>query len=124
MQVDKLLRLMAEKDSSDLHLRVPGPPVFRIDGVLSPQEDLSLLSPEDMKEAFKQITTTKQREIFYQELELDFAYSLPGVARFRVNAMLQRGTLSIAFRRVSFELPNIDNLQLPQLCKDLILKPR
>jgi len=124
MQVDKLLRLMTEKGSSDLHLRVPGPPVFRIDGVLIPQEELLLLSPEDLKEAFRQITTTNQRETFYRDLELDFSYSLTGVARFRVNAMLQRGTLSIAFRRVPFELPNIDQLQLPQLCKDLVLKPR
>ncbi len=124
MQTDKLLILMTEKGSSDMHLRVPGPPVFRIDGILIPQEELSLLSPEDLKEAFRQITTTNQRETFYQELELDFSYSLPSVARFRVNAMLQRGTLSIAFRRVPFELPNIDQLQLPQLCKDLVLKPR
>ncbi len=124
MQIDKLLSLMTEKGSSDMHLRVPGPPVFRIDGMLIPQEELLLLSPEDLKEAFRQITTTNQRETFYQELELDFSYSLPGVARFRVNAMLQRGTLSIAFRRVPFELPNIDQLQLPQLCKDLVLKPR
>ena len=124
MQIDKLLSLMTEKGSSDMHLRVPGPPVFRIDGMLIPQEELSLLSPEDLKESFRQITTTNQRETFYQELELDFSYSLPGVARFRVNAMLQRGTLSIAFRRVPFELPNIDQLQLPPLCKDLILKPR
>ena len=124
MQIDKLLSLMTEKGSSDMHLRVPGPPVFRIDGMLIPQEELLLLSPEDLKEAFRQITTTNQRETFYQELELDFSYSLPGVARFRVNAMLQRGTLSIAFRRVPFELPNIDQLQLPPLCKDLILKPR
>jgi twitching motility protein PilT len=124
MQIDKLLSLMTDKGSSDMHLRVPGPPVFRIDGMLIPQEELSLLSPEDLKEAFRQITTTNQRETFYQELELDFSYSLPSVARFRVNAMLQRGTLSIAFRRVPFELPNIDQLQLPQICKDLVLKPR
>ena len=92
MQADMLLRLMAEKNASDLHLRVPGPPVFRIDGILVPQEELSLTSPTDLKEAFEQITTTSQRNAFYKDLELDFAYSLPGVARFRVNAMLQRGT--------------------------------
>jgi twitching motility protein PilT len=124
MQADMLLRLMAEKKASDLHLRVPGPPVFRIDGVLVPQEDLPLTSPADLKEAFEQITTTSQRKTFYEDLELDFAYSLPGIARFRVNVMLQRGTLSIAFRRVPFELPNIDKLGLPSICKDLILKPR
>lgn len=124
MQVDKLLRLMTEQGSSDLHLRVPGPPVFRIDGELIPQEQLSLLSPEDLKEAFKQITTPHQREMFYRDLELDFSYSLSGVARFRVNTMLQRGTLSIAFRRIPFELPNLDKLKLPNLCKDLVLKPR
>ena len=124
MDVDKLLFSMAEKNASDMHLRVPGPPVFRIDGILIPQEELPALSPEDLKEAFEQITTTSQREAFYSELELDFAYSLVGVARFRVNAMLQRGTLSIAFRRVPFEIPTIEKLGLPQLCKDLILKPR
>jgi twitching motility protein PilT len=124
MDVDKLLFSMAEKNASDMHLRVPGPPVFRIDGILIPQEELPALSPEDLKEAFEQITTTSQRQAFYSELELDFAYSLVGVARFRVNAMLQRGTLSIAFRRVPFEIPTIEKLGLPQLCKDLILKPR
>jgi twitching motility protein PilT len=124
MQVEMLLRLMAQKGASDLHLRVPGPPVFRIDGMLVPQEELSLLTPSDLTEAFEQITTTSQRKTFYEELELDFAHSLPGVARFRVNAMLQRGTLSIAFRRIPFEIPSIDKLGLPQICKDLVTKPR
>ncbi len=124
MKMGELLRLMADKDASDLHIRVPGPPVMRIDGRLVPQEDLPPIDPAAVQDAFEQITTESQRAAFRQELELDFAYSIPDLARFRVNVMQQRGTMSIAFRRVPIEIPTIDKLGLPQLCKKLVLKPR
>jgi len=124
MKIEELLRSMTEKDASDLHIRVPGPPVMRIDGSLMPQEDLPHISPLDVQEAFEQITTENQQAVFHQELELDFAYSIPNLARFRVNVMQQRGTMSIAFRRVPIEIPSVDKLGLPQLCKKLVLKPR
>jgi twitching motility protein PilT len=124
MQIDELLRLTAEKNASDLHLRVPGPPVLRIDGVLEPQEQLPRLRPTDIEEVFTQITSEQRRKKFRQELELDFVYSVSGLARFRVNVMQQRGTMSIAFRRVPFTVPTIDEMGLPQICKDLVLKPR
>ena len=56
--------------------------------------------------------------------ELDFAYNVPGVARFRVNVMRQRGRLSIAFRLIPLKIPSIDELELPQILKELVLKPR
>jgi len=124
MEVDELLRLMVRKGASDLHLRVPSPPVLRIDGALIPQEDLPSVTPTDVKEAFEHITAESQREAFYADMELDLAYSIPGLARFRVNVMQQRGTMSIAFRRVAFTIPTIDELELPQICKTLVLKPR
>jgi len=120
----ELLKLTVDKKASDLHLRVPSPPVFRIDGTLVPQEDLSPVTAEDIEMIFEYITTPEQRNTFLSELELDFAYSVPGLARFRVSVMKQRNTLSIAFRMVPFKVFTIDELGLPQICKELILKPR
>jgi twitching motility protein PilT len=73
---------------------------------------------------FEHISTQQQRGVFGKELELDFAYSVPGLARFRVNILQQRGTMSLAFRRVPFEVPTIDELGLPTVCRELILRPR
>ena len=124
MNVKELLRLMAERDASDLHLRVPAPPMLRVDGDLVAIDSLPRMGPMDIEEAFRQITSESQRERFYDELELDFAYSVPGLARFRVNVMLQRGTMSIAFRRIPFTIPTISEFGLPDVCKTLIMKPR
>jgi twitching motility protein PilT len=124
MHIDELLKRMVDRDASDLHLTVPSPPVFRVDGVLMPQEDLSPLAAEDVESVLTEIVSEEQRAAFCTERELDFAYSIPGLARFRVNALQQRGTMSLAFRRVPFTIPSVDELGLPQICKKLILKPR
>jgi len=124
MEIEKLLRLAVERGASDLHLRVPSPPVLRVDGVLMPLDELPGVTSQDMKEAFEHITTESQREAFYRELELDLAYSVAGLARFRVSVFLQRGTISLAFRQVSLQVPSIEELGLPQVCKTLVLKPK
>jgi len=124
MDLNELLKLTVDKGASDLHLRVPSPPVLRIDGVLVTQQDMAPLTPKDLEDAFESITTPEQRDTFFKELELDFAYSVPGVARFRVSVMKQRGTISLAFRLVPIEILSIDDLGLPQVCKELVLKPR
>ncbi len=124
MEIGELLKLVVDKGASDLHLKVPNPPVLRIDGELMPQEDLPPLTAKDMEWVFEQITTQEQKVAFLREQELDFAYSIPGVARFRVNTLRQRGTLGIAFRAVPFGVPTVDELELPQIFKELILKPR
>jgi twitching motility protein PilT len=123
MDIIELLKLMVEKRASDLHLRVPSPPVLRIDGELVIQEQPPLTA-EDIEAAFEYITSQDQRSRFHLEKELDFAYSVPGVARFRVSTMRQRGTISLVFRLVPFKVFTIDELGLPQICKGLILKPR
>jgi len=120
----ELLKLVVDRGASDLHLRVPSPPVLRIDGALVPQEDLPRLTAEDVKTIFEGTTTPEQKSKFLGDLELDFAYSIPGLARFRVNVLQQRGTMSLAFRLVPFQIPSIDELGLPQICKELIVKPR
>jgi twitching motility protein PilT len=124
MQVDELLKLMVDKGASDLHLMVSSPPVLRINGKLMLLEDLAALSSKDMESAFEQVSNQEQRTAFGKERELDFAYSTPGLARFRVNALQQRGTISLVFHIVPSQVPSIDELGLPEICKQLILKPR
>lgn len=123
MNIDDLLRIVVERDASDLHLKVGSPPVLRINGELAPYGDPLGLTPEEIREAFEGVTTEEQREKFARELELDFAYSVPGFARFRVNAALQRGTISLALRRVYWRIRTIEELGLPEVCKVLALKP-
>ncbi|MGD0353569.1 MAG: type IV pilus twitching motility protein PilT [Dehalococcoidia bacterium] len=124
MDIIELLKLMVEKRASDLHVRVPSPPVLRVDGELLPLNNLPQATMEDIETAFDYITTPEQRNRFHLEKELDFAYSVPGLARFRVSVMRQRGTISLAFRLVPFKVFTIDELALPEICKELILKPR
>jgi len=122
--IDRLLERMVASGASDLHVSVPSPPILRIEGRLVAQKDLPPVQPRDVQDVFDSISTEKQREAFDRDLELDFAYSLPGRARFRVSAMRQRGSVSLAFRFVPFKVPTIDELGLPQICKELVLKPR
>jgi twitching motility protein PilT len=97
--------------------------VLRIDGVLV-QQDQPPLSAEEIEEIFSSVTKSEQRATFQSELELDFVYAAPGIARFRVNALRQKGTISLAFRLIPFEVLSIEKLGLPPICKQLVLKPR
>jgi twitching motility protein PilT len=122
MELEKLLKLVLEKKASDLHLDVGSSPVLRINGILLPQEDIPPFSRIDIHTILEHVTTIEQREKFQNEMELDFAYSFFGLARFRVNVLRQRGTPSLAFRVVPIKVATIDDLELPQICKSLILK--
>ena len=115
-----MLKLMVDRRASDLHMRVPSPPVMRIDGVLTPQEDLPPLNAKNLELVFECITNPEQRSLFLKEKEMDFAYSVPGLARFRASVMLQRGTISIAFRLVPFDVQSIDELGMPQALKNIV----
>jgi twitching motility protein PilT len=124
MDIRVLLKQVVESGASDLHLRVGLPPVFRIDGRLERQADLPELTSEDAEFMLGQITTKEQRERFYVDKELDFACVLEGLARFRVNAMWQRKTISVACRMLTLDVPSIDEMELPEICKELIMTPR
>ena len=119
-----LLRLAKERNASDLHLVVDSPPLLRINGSLGIANGLSPLSPEEISQAFIQLTSPEQREEFHRSLELDFGYSLPGVGRLRCNVAQQRGALSFALRLLPPQIPTIAELELPQICEDLALRPR
>jgi twitching motility protein PilT len=124
MKIDLLLRIMVTKNASDLHLRVGSPPILRIDGKLAAIADSQPLTIEDTEAVFESISTPERRKVFAAELELDLAYSASGIGRFRINVLRQRGTLAFAIRLVPFKIPTIDQLNLPQIFKDLVLKPR
>ena len=122
--LDDLLSYAAHVDASDLHVTVPSPPILRMEGRLVAQSDLQPVTPDVVEAMFRHISTDEQRAAFSRELELDFAYSLPGIARFRVSAMQQRGSKSLAFRRVPFVVPSLEEMGIPPICKELVVKPR
>ena len=123
MHIDELLRMIVTKGASDLHLKVSGVPVLRINGELVPQKETPEVTVEDMKRFFEEVATYEQRESFARELELDFAYQTNGIGRFRVNAYLQDGTISLVCRPIRAQIPTIEELGLPKVCQDLALKP-
>jgi twitching motility protein PilT len=124
LKIETLFELALQTRASDLHLNVGLPPILRIDGRLIKQNSYNLLTNNDIAQMLDQITSEEQKERFSQDKELDFAYALDLKARFRINVMRQRKTLSIACRMLPFTIPSIDDLELPQICKDLILQPR
>jgi len=124
MEIERLLRLVVDERASDLHLKVGSPPVLRVDGILISQEDLPQLTAKDTESIFGQVTTREQRNTFISELELDFAYGVHGLGRFRVNVLQQRGTMSLAFRTIPFKIPSVDEFELPKILQTLIRRPR
>jgi len=124
MDIFSLLNLAKEKAASDLHLVASSPPMLRVNGSLEPVADMPFLTPDDINQAFLQITTPEEREKFHHRLELDFSYSLPDAGRLRCNAARQRGAISLAIRLLPPTIPTIDELGLPQVCKELIFRPR
>jgi twitching motility protein PilT len=124
MDIFALLRTGNSRRASDLHMVVGSPATFRIDGSLMPANGVASLTPEDINEAFFQLTTPDEREQFHRHLELDFGYTLPDVGRLRCNAAQQRGSISLAVRLLPPKIPTIDELGLPAICKELALKPR
>jgi len=119
-----LLQMARERNASDLHLVVGAPPMLRINGYLESANGMAPLSPEEISESFIQLTTPEQREEFQHGLELDFGYTLHGVGRLRCNVAQQRGAISFALRLLPPVIPTIDELELPQICKELALRPR
>jgi twitching motility protein PilT len=124
MDVISLIHIAKQRGASDLHMSAGSPAMLRIHGALVPARDTSLLTPEDMQAAFDQITTEEEKSEFKKNLELDFGYSIQDLVRLRCNAAQQRGTISLAVRLIANEIPNIDTLHIPEICKELILRPR
>ncbi|UCE97204.1 MAG: PilT/PilU family type 4a pilus ATPase [Dehalococcoidia bacterium] len=124
MDIIELLSSAKNLGASDLHMVVASPPMLRIDGSLTSVNGSTPLTATEINEAFLQVTSPEDRDNFYRQMELDFGYSISGVGQFRCNAAMQRGAISLAIRLLPAIIPTIDELELPQVCKQLIMKPR
>jgi twitching motility protein PilT len=118
--IDAALMKVIENEASDLHLKVPARPVIRRHGRLEPIADYEPLRPEDTERTlFHMLTDEAKLESFRNDREVDFSYSIPGVARFRVNAFVQRGSVSIVCRAIPFQIKTAEELMLPQVIDEI-----
>ncbi|HEX6667200.1 MAG TPA: type IV pilus twitching motility protein PilT [Solirubrobacterales bacterium] len=115
---------MVEVKASDVHITPGFPPAVREKGKIHPMEGFPVLNGQQTREIVYGILNDDQRKRFETNQQLDFAYAIPGVARFRVNCFFQRGSVSAAFRLVPQEIPDLDSLGVPQVLRDLTRKPR
>ncbi len=120
---DLLMEVVARK-ASDLHLSAGARPTLRVRGRLTQLEEYEVMSPADTREIVYSILTGDQRQRLETDWQLDFAYSIPGHARFRVNAYYQRSAIGAAFRLIPVGLTSIDDLGLPPTVHEFTRKPR
>ncbi|MFC1865443.1 type IV pilus twitching motility protein PilT [Chloroflexota bacterium] len=124
MDLVKLLHDAKSLEASDLHMVVGTPPMVRVNGSLSSMNGHEELTATEVNEAFLQITSPEERDHFHTKMELDFGYSIFEVGQFRCNAAMQRGAISLAIRLLPATIPTLEELELPEICKQLIMKPR
>jgi twitching motility protein PilT len=113
INLNDLLMAVLARGASDLHLTTGARPALRINGALEQMEEQPILTPPVIQRVLYAALTQKQREKFEENLELDFAYSVPGRARFRVNIYRQRDSLGAAFRIIPFEIKKLEDLGVP-----------
>lgn len=118
-----LLRMMLSKNASDLFITVGFPPAMKIDGKLTPLSNQAL-TPQQAREIARSIMNDKQNAEFDATNECNFAIGMPGVARFRVNAFVQRGSVGLVFRTITTKIPEFEELGLPEVLKEVALTKR
>lgn len=123
MHIDDLLRMVVQRDASDLHLRAGEPPILRIHGDLK-RTDLPRLTAEDVRNLLYAILNEERKQRFERDKELDLSYEVPGLARFRVNMFWQQRCVGAALRLIPFRIRTIDELLMPPAVKDLCMRPR
>ncbi len=113
MHINDLLKIAAERRASDLHIKVGSHPVIRVDGELVPLVELKRLMQEDTIAMAFSIMSSRQKEKFKNNYEIDIAYSVPGLGRFRCNIFQQRGTVGMVLRVIPVKILSIRELMLP-----------
>ncbi len=124
MELNDILAVAIQGGASDIHLKAGLPPMFRINGSLIPVKDGKRIAPEEIQRMAVAIMNNYQRERFKQFNELDLAYGVPGLGRFRVNVFQQRGTVGIVLRVIPFKVQTLDELGLPPVLKTIALEER
>jgi twitching motility protein PilT len=122
LNVDDLLRRAVEQRASDLHLKVGNHPYLRVDGILNPISDVPRITPEEMLSMAFSMMTNRQKQKFKETAELDMAYGVAGLGRFRVNVFQQRGNVGMVLRVIPTKIRTIEELELPriltQICEE------
>ena len=123
-ELEEVLKLAVEKRASDIHLKPGIPPVYRINGRLVAFKESRRLTPQEIRDMAAEIMTESQKRRFADLMELDMAYGLSGVGRFRVNVYQQRGTVAISFRIIPFTVGTFDELHLPPVLEKIAMERR
>jgi twitching motility protein PilT len=124
MLINELLKQAHSLNASDLHIKVGSPPIIRVYGELTPLTSEGRVSQEDAVKIAFSVMTPGQGEIFKKKNDIDLAYSVPGLGRFRCNVFIQRGTIGIVFRVIPMRIPTIDELLLPEVIKKISMEQR
>jgi twitching motility protein PilT len=122
VNIDDLLRRAVESRASDLHLKVGNHPYLRVDGILNPISEVPRITPEEMLSMAFSMMTNRQKQKFKETAELDMAYGVAGLGRFRVNVFQQRGNVGMVLRVIPTKIRTIEELELPrvisQICEE------
>ncbi len=122
--IEKLLKTATDMRASDVHLKVNSYPIFRIDGEIYRQEGFGILPADVIEKIASSMMDKHQLQVFQENRDVDLAYSLSEVGRFRVNIFSQRNSISVAMRYIPFSIPSFDSLNLPKVIKSIALKER
>ncbi|ADD69451.1 twitching motility protein [Denitrovibrio acetiphilus DSM 12809] len=123
MEIDAILRKAVELGVSDIHMKVGRPPAVRLHGDIETLEGFDVITAEEGMRMAASIMPNSLKAEFKEKKEADFAYGIKGVARFRVNAFIQRGMIGMVMRVIPEGVPDIEELNLPDVIKELAESP-
>ena len=124
MELNEILKIALKGGASDIHLKPGLPAMFRVDGALVPLKSGERLTPDMVQQMAHGIMNPVQRQRFDETREVDLAYGIPGLGRFRVNVFQQRGTVGIVFRAIPFGVKTIEQLVLPKIIETIAMEHR
>ena len=124
INIDDLLRRAVESRASDLHLKVGNHPYLRVDGILNPLNDVPRITPEEMLSMAFSMMTNRQKQKFKETAELDMAYGVAGLGRFRVNVFQQRGNVGMVLRVIPTKIRTVEELELPRILSQICEEQR
>lgn len=124
MELNEILTIAFKAKGSDIHIKTGLPPIVRIDGRLHPIPNAQRLSPDFVSDTAHGMMNDRQRRIFEENYEVDLAYAVPGLGRFRVSVYRQRGTVAMVFRSIAFIIPTLEGLNLPPVMKKICQEER
>jgi twitching motility protein PilT len=124
MELNEILTIAIKAKGSDIHIKTGLPPIVRIDGKLHPIPNAQRLTPEFVAAMAGSMMNARQKRIFEENWEVDLAYAVPGLGRFRVSIYHQRGTVAMVFRTISIAIPSLESLNLPPVLKKICAEER